>query len=343
MSSFRTFSLSHYIHKKFVVYKKLFSYNGPQNNREDPMSIPSVKPDTVTNNSPEVEKNKELLPIEAVAQTALSGSNIPPKKRKQLTDVSKKDEKNSSDLNIKFTKKPKAESEKLEVTISRDSKKRKVELSDDSTNHEKKPEKRRRDDSHREDISDEQTTKRRRSDETDDRRHRRPYSSSSSSSSRNQDYPSSQSSSSRHRSYSLTHDYQRGSQSMRKVHFFPMKGTVFLNAIKAGTKQYEGRVNGPGCKRMQVGEQLKLFDKRAGWGILCDIVSKTEYYNFKDMLEDKGVLSLLPQLTEKSKYLSHQQLVDEGLKIYHGFPGAQRVHQLGAVAIGVKYIQDVTQ
>ncbi len=126
-----------------------------------------------------------------------------------------------------------------------------------------------------------------------------------------------------------------------KIHNLPIKGTIYLEYIMNGKKQFEGRVCGPACQAMQVGDRLKLFNAKARWGIICEIVSKDWYNTFKEMLEDKGVLPLLPQLEEQSKCLSKDQLLQEGLKIYQSFPGSFRVNQHGAVAIGVKFIKRI--
>ena len=127
----------------------------------------------------------------------------------------------------------------------------------------------------------------------------------------------------------------------RKEHFLPMKGTVFLNAIKNGSKKFEGRVHASKCQQLQKGDLLKLYDNRAKWGILCEIVSKDIYPDFRSMLEDKGILALLPQLTEDAKRDSQEELMRKALKIYHGFPGSNRVEKFGAVAIGVKWIKNI--
>lgn len=126
-----------------------------------------------------------------------------------------------------------------------------------------------------------------------------------------------------------------------KVHSLPMKGEIFLRAIKAGTKKFEGRVHATQCQKMQVGDQLRLFDNRARWGILCEIVSKDIFPDFEPMLKAKGILTLLPQLEEDSKKVSSDELMRRAVAIYRGFPGSQRVHKLGAAAIGVKWIKDV--
>ncbi len=126
-----------------------------------------------------------------------------------------------------------------------------------------------------------------------------------------------------------------------KTHFLPMKGAEYLNAIMQGKKLFEGRVNGDTCKKMRVGDYIKLFDRYARWGILCKISTLNTYKDFQEMLKDKGVLPMLPQLEEKAKRYSEDQLIKEGVKIYQNFPAANRVNRFGAIAIGVKFLEKV--
>jgi ASC-1-like (ASCH) protein len=43
-----------------------------------------------------------------------------------------------------------------------------------------------------------------------------------------------------------------------------MRDTIFLEYIMSGQKKYEGRVNGPACRAMRVGDHLQLFDRQTG-------------------------------------------------------------------------------
>lgn len=126
-----------------------------------------------------------------------------------------------------------------------------------------------------------------------------------------------------------------------RVHNLPMKGTIYFDYIMSGKKKYEGRVCGYACNSMRVGDHLKLFDRRAGWGIICEITSKDQYRGFEEMLRDKGVLPMLPQLEDASRRLSEEGLLREGVRIYQAFPGSQRVHSAGSIAIGVKFIEKI--
>ena len=128
-----------------------------------------------------------------------------------------------------------------------------------------------------------------------------------------------------------------------KSHNLSMKGTVYFEYIMNGKKKFEGRVCHSACISMQIGDHLKLFDRDARWGIICEITSKDIYKSFESMLRDKGVLRLLPQLEQKAKRLSNEILLEKGLKIYQSFPGSNRVNKYGAVAIGVKFIKKFFQ
>jgi ASC-1-like (ASCH) protein len=125
------------------------------------------------------------------------------------------------------------------------------------------------------------------------------------------------------------------------THFLPMRGAIYMENIEKGIKEYEGRINGPACKKMQIGDHLKLYDNRANWGILCEITSLTVYYSFEKMLTDKGILKLLPQLERDSRILNSEQLLEKGVKIYKDFPGSERVSSVGVVAIGVQFLSRI--
>jgi ASC-1-like (ASCH) protein len=129
--------------------------------------------------------------------------------------------------------------------------------------------------------------------------------------------------------------------SFQKMHELSMKGVEYFHYIMDGSKPFEGRVNGLKCRAMNVGDHLKMVDAAAGWGIICKIVSKDVYSDFKSMLRDKGVLAMLPQLKEQAETLSDQQLVEAGVSIYKAFPGSHKAQDRGVVAIGVEFIQKV--
>ena len=126
-----------------------------------------------------------------------------------------------------------------------------------------------------------------------------------------------------------------------KRYSLSMKGTIYLDYIMSGKKEYEGRVCAATCQKMKVGDELKLFDRNAHWGIICTITSIDQYRGFEEMLKAKGVVQMLPQLESKAISLSREGLLREGVKIYEAFPGSHRVHEFGAVAIGVKFVEKI--
>lgn len=126
-----------------------------------------------------------------------------------------------------------------------------------------------------------------------------------------------------------------------KMHSFPMAGAIYLQMIQSGAKRYEGRINGPLCRKINIGDKIKFFDRKANWGIICEVMEKIECRTFDEMLDKVGEVNLLPHLKDKSSKPSPSQIRTEALKIYKGFPGSQRVNTDGCVAIGVKFLEKI--
>ena len=123
-----------------------------------------------------------------------------------------------------------------------------------------------------------------------------------------------------------------------KTHHFPMAGEIYLKMIESGEKKYEGRVNGPLCQRVKIGDRINLFDKRAKWGIVCEVTEKKVFDTFDLMLNEIGEINLLPHLKDKFNKMGKPAIRTEALRVYNSFPGSQRVNQCGCVAIGVKFL-----
>ena len=122
-----------------------------------------------------------------------------------------------------------------------------------------------------------------------------------------------------------------------KVNRLSMKKTIYLDYIISGDKKFEGRVFSTICKGMQVGDHLELCDSSAGWGIVCEISSLSKNTSFMEMLQAKGVLSLLPNLYDEN--CDQSTFLSRGLEIYESFPGSSRSHILGVVAIGLNFLK----
>lgn len=120
-------------------------------------------------------------------------------------------------------------------------------------------------------------------------------------------------------------------------HTFTMinrKNNPWMDLIRSGEKTVEGRVNLKAFEKLKVGEKVYFHNRHQG--ILCKITHLNIYNSFEDMIEVEGVKKLAPHIC-KSK-LNETSWKKNALKLYYSFPGSQRVKNLGALAIGVKYI-----
>ena len=125
------------------------------------------------------------------------------------------------------------------------------------------------------------------------------------------------------------------------THELSIIGEYFLDAIMLGTKKYEGRIYSEKCRAMNVGDRLVLYEKEAGWGIICLITSLHPFSSFKNMLETLGVLSFVPHMESLSHTISHDALLQKAILAYKSFPGSERVDSLGCVAIGVRFLSKI--
>lgn len=102
----------------------------------------------------------------------------------------------------------------------------------------------------------------------------------------------------------------------------------YFDAILAGTKTAEGRINSPKFKELKAGMSIGFtcadnYSKK----ITCTIVAVNTYPDFKTMLKKEGLGSMLPGIKD----------LDIGVSIYEGFHGyKQAVKKDGAVAIRIK-------
>ena len=118
-----------------------------------------------------------------------------------------------------------------------------------------------------------------------------------------------------------------------KIHRISIINTVerpYLKWLANGQKTAEGRINTPARQKMQVGEQIFLFDSKNNQNILGVISFKHEYKTFREMLITEGVRNMLPFLKPED--------LGQAVKVYESFPGAERVKEFGCVAIGIRVI-----
>lgn len=74
-----------------------------------------------------------------------------------------------------------------------------------------------------------------------------------------------------------------------------------------------------------------MFDDGRNQNIYGQISFKHEYKNFREMLLSEGVKNMLPFLDAED--------LEQGIKVYESFPGAERVKKFGCVAIGINVIK----
>lgn len=143
------------------------------------------------------------------------------------------------------------------------------------------------------------------------------------------------------RNVSMNQNYQRPrsrersrgrtvTPNLKAGHTLPMinkPDRPYLNWLVDGIKKAEGRVNSPACRKMKVGNTILLNGGRRGEYVYGTIAFKNEYATFEQMLRSEKVSNMLP-------FLSDEQ-VAEGVRTYSSFPRADRVRELGCVAIGI--------
>ena len=120
-------------------------------------------------------------------------------------------------------------------------------------------------------------------------------------------------------------------KTMHRLPIINSKQRPYLTWLKNGIKTAEGRVNGPACQKMEVGDSILLFDNKNMQYLRGRIKFKHEYKTFEDMLQSEGIKNLLPLLPENAT-------VEDGVRIYRSFPGSNRVEQFGCVAIGLEIL-----
>lgn len=86
----------------------------------------------------------------------------------------------------------------------------------------------------------------------------------------------------------------------------------YLEFIKNSQKTVEGRVNKPKYTHIQRGDIIEFVSStHPATKTFCLVMERAFYPNFRTMLESEGVKNCLPD----------SKTIDDGVEIYHGFPG----------------------
>lgn len=102
----------------------------------------------------------------------------------------------------------------------------------------------------------------------------------------------------------------------------------YLHWLQTGIKTTEGRVNSPKYQNTSVGDSIIFIDQNQSQYIYGTIIFKHEYHSFQAMLDAEGVSNMLPFLNPSD--------LQQGIAVYNHFPGSERVHIFGCVALGIK-------
>jgi len=106
----------------------------------------------------------------------------------------------------------------------------------------------------------------------------------------------------------------------------------YFDAVSSGTKTIEGRV--PNCSvpgknysEMQIGEKINFVCLSTGRELKKEVSLLQHFESAKQFLETLGLEKTLPGVKS----------LEEGIKIYHGFPGyEERIKNNGIYAIFFK-------
>ena len=105
----------------------------------------------------------------------------------------------------------------------------------------------------------------------------------------------------------------------------------YFDAIKAGIKTVEGRLNKPKFHTLKPGDPLTFTCKETGEVLSCTVTTLHTYPTFETMLQSEGLTNMLPWAKN----------IQEGVAVYESFPGfKEEVKEVGALAIGVKVSKD---
>ncbi|HPE84826.1 MAG: ASCH domain-containing protein [Chlamydiia bacterium] len=106
----------------------------------------------------------------------------------------------------------------------------------------------------------------------------------------------------------------------------------YWQKIFAGLKTVEGRINDGKAKKIRLHDYIQFNSSdHPSAQLVCQVLAVHYYPTFKEMLINLGVEHCLPGIAS----------LDEGVAIYHSFPGyAEREKISGVVAFSLKHLPD---
>ena len=101
----------------------------------------------------------------------------------------------------------------------------------------------------------------------------------------------------------------------------------YFDAIKAGIKTVEGRLNKAKFHDLKTGDIITFSCKETGEILYCTVTTLHTYPTFEAMLQGEGLTNMLPWAKN----------IQEGVAVYESFPGFRdEVKEFGALAIGIR-------
>lgn len=101
----------------------------------------------------------------------------------------------------------------------------------------------------------------------------------------------------------------------------------YFNAMKAGLKTVEARINSLKFKDLHSGDQISFTCNVTHEVILCRVQEIIVYVSFFEMIQEQGLQNMLPDVAT----------IAQGVAIYESFPGyKEKVKNNGVLAIKIK-------
>ncbi len=115
---------------------------------------------------------------------------------------------------------------------------------------------------------------------------------------------------------------------MKTLKIISNKKLPFLEYISRGEKTAEGRIATKFVKNLEIGELLQLKNETSS--VICNIRYLNFYRSFREMLTHEKFENMVPFVDS----------IEDAIKIYESFPGANRINSLGCCAIGISPMTD---